>query len=635
MLSENTLNALPEAIYQRLNAINTECLNRIGQKVKEIGQLSRGDLRKLQRIQTYGTLDINAELERITSKNAREIRDIIDAVAKDIYTSAAPLYDANGIQQIPYAKNTELQRYVESITRQTVGECINLTQHTAFCIFGADGTTNSFFKANSNKIPTSLSETYTRVIDEAVTAAQTGLTDYQSAMRQTMKALSDSGIRTVDYATGYTRRLDTSVRQNVLWGVKQCAQGVSDQIGEQLGADGWEISYHSNPRPTHENMGGRQYAAGDKGVTVNGTYYPPFSGGAKSPEALLNDYNCLHYKFPILLGIDEPTYDGDELAALKANDRRTIEYEGKTYTGYEATQVQRKLETEIRRQKDRANLAAACGDEDMRREAQEKINQLTRHYAKFSKTAGLPTHAERMRVAGFHRVKSTSEVAQAIRAPFPRGYTDKRHIGKPISESALRAFSENATHYGIKLSPNYGTYGGFETYCGDSKVLDEVLEHIKNNQELLTKSKKDATIILQYRDLLDNQGRIDTGTFAMVKGNTLTLNRFMYDDTDFLKREYNMLVQSGHFAKGTDYRNVIDHEMGHIIAKRDRAFANRIKITCNNMAKASGMSFSDFVRKNISKYADSIGELLPEIIAQASNNSNNIATKIIEEANKQ
>lgn len=412
MLSENTLNALPEAIYQRLNAINTECLNRIGQKVKEIGQLSRGDSRKLQRIQTYGAEDIERELERITAKNTREIYGIIDAVAKDIYTSAAPLYDAKGLEQIPYAENRNLLRYVESIARQTVGEYINLTQHTAFCIFGADGTTNSFFKANSNKIPTSLSETYTRVIDEAVTAAQTGLTDYYSAMRRTMKALADSGVRTVDYATGYSRRLDTSVRQNVLWGVKQCAQGVSDQVGEELGTDGWEISYHSNPRPSHEDMGGRQYTAGDTGVTISGKYYPPFKGGAESPEALLKDYNCLHYKFPILLGISEPVYDDDELAALKANDKRTIEYEGKTYTGYEATQVQRKLETEIRRQKDRANLAAACGDDDMRREAQEKINQLTRHYANFSKAAGLPTHMERMRVAGFHKVKSTSEIAQ-------------------------------------------------------------------------------------------------------------------------------------------------------------------------------------------------------------------------------
>lgn len=406
MLNEDTLHAMPEAICQRLDKLHTEYLERIGQKVKEIGEMSPGDLRRLQRMQTYGA-DIEAELERITDKNAREIYEIVDAVAKDIYTSAAPAYTAKGIEYIPYAKNEELQRYVENIARQTVGEYVNLTQHTAFCVWGAPGETSpSLFAENRKKIPTSLSETYTRVIDEAVTAAQTGMTDYNTAIRSTLRTLSDSGIRTVDYATGYSRRLDTAVRQNVLWGIKQCAQGISDQVGEEIGADGWEISYHSNPRPSHEAMGGRMYAAGSRGVTVDGRYYPPFSDVAD----LLEEYNCLHYKFPVILGISEPTYDDDELAAMKANDRRTFEFEGKEYTGYEATQVQRKLETEMRRQKDRANLFAASGDEDGRRAAQEKINLLTRKYKQFSDAAGLPTKKERMSVAKFHSVKTAAEL---------------------------------------------------------------------------------------------------------------------------------------------------------------------------------------------------------------------------------
>ena len=267
-------------------------------------------------------------------------------------------------------------------------------------------TAPTFFpKENQYQIPTPLSETYSRVIDEAVTAAQSGLTDYNSAIRKTLREISDSGIRTVDYATGYSRRLDTAVRQNVLWGIKQCCVGTAEQIGEDLGADGWEISYHSNPRPSHEEMGGKQYAAGD-GITINGKYYPPFSDVAD----LLQDFNCLHYKIPILLGISEPAYDDEELAAMKENDRRKFEFEGKEYTGYEATQVQRKLETEIRKQKDRANLFAASGDDDGRRAAQEKINLLTRKYKQFSDAAGLPYKTERMSVAKFHHVKTATEL---------------------------------------------------------------------------------------------------------------------------------------------------------------------------------------------------------------------------------
>lgn len=406
MLNEDVLNALPEAIYQRLNKINADYLQMIGQKVKEVGEISPGDLHRLQRIQAYGG-DIERELERATKKSAAEIHEIIDAVAKDIYTSATPAYSAKGVHQIPYTENTELQRYVKNIAQQTAGELVNVTQHTAFCVWGKDGeTVNTFFAENRNKIPTSLSETYTRVIDEAVTAAQMGVTDYGSAIRKTLRAISDSGIRTVDYATGYSRRLDTAVRQNVLWGIKQCCIGAAEQIGEEIGADGWEISYHSCPRPSHEAMGGQQYASGDKGVTIGGKYYPPFSSIAR----LLDDYNCLHYKHPILLGISEPTYNADQLAAMKEYDRRTFEYEGKQYTGYEASQVQRKLETEIRRQKDRANIFAASGDDDGRRAAQEKINLLTKKYKDFSDAAGLPYKTERMSVAKFHRVKTAAEL---------------------------------------------------------------------------------------------------------------------------------------------------------------------------------------------------------------------------------
>lgn len=438
MLDEQTLAALPEAIYTRLNKLNRAYLEQIGKKVKEIGEMSPGDLHKLQRMQTYGE-DVETELERIAAKNADEIRSIIEAVAKDTYEAALPAMTAHGIAHIPYEENTALKRYVESITRQTVGEYINLTQHTAFCIFGADGTTKSFFKENSRKIPTSLSDTYTRVIDEAVTAAQMGEIDYQSAMRQTMRALSDCGIRTVDYATGYSRRLDTAVRQNVLWGIKQCASGTAEQVGEDFGADGWEISYHSNPRPSHVAMGGRQYAAGSVGKTVNGKYYPPFSGAPNAPETLLQDYNCLHRKFPILLGISEPAYDEDELAALNARDRQTFEYEGKQYTGYEATQVQRRLETEMRRQKDRANLFAVSGDEDGRRAAQEKLNILSRKYKEFSDAAGLDTHKERTSVSGFHRVKTKAEL--------------KRN---QISTNSVLTFSEKG---GILKSSNGGFFG--------------------------------------------------------------------------------------------------------------------------------------------------------------------------------
>ena len=189
-----------------------------------------------------------------------------------------------------------------------------------------------------------------------------------------------------------------------------------ERVGEEIGADGYEIDYHSNPRPSHEKMGGRQYIIADKGKVINGTYFPPFW----EAEELLDDYNCLHKKFPIICGVSEPHHSPEELRKLKAKDKETIEFEGKEYTGYEFTQLQRKIETAVRHAKDRQIIAAAAGDDELRRREQEKINILTHKYKKVCDVSGLPSKKERMSVAGYRKVKTKDELKKnqpAISSP--------------------------------------------------------------------------------------------------------------------------------------------------------------------------------------------------------------------------
>ena len=412
MLTENQIRALPERIAQRLSDINTEYLESIGEVLKKIGELRPSDIHKLKRLYDYGAdmHRISLKLAEVSKKNINDIYEIFDIIAKDNYFSAEIFYEAKGKTFIPYEENENLKSYVKSLAKQTVNEYVNITQHTAFAIF-ADKNGKSIaplFSSNKNKVATSLSDTYTKVIDYAVTKVQTGVTDYNSAIREVVNSLADSSIRTVDYATGYSRRLDTAVRQNVLWGIKQCNQNTADFIGEEFGADGYEISYHSHPRPSHADMGGKSYAIG-KARTVNGIFYPSFS----EVEELLQEYNCLHFKFPILLGISQPAIDKNELEQLKAEDKKVFGFEGKEYTKYEASQLQRKIENEIRHQKDRAIIAKTVGARETQEAAQMRINLLASKYSKLSKASGLSTKVERMQVKGFKSVK-LNEVERGI-----------------------------------------------------------------------------------------------------------------------------------------------------------------------------------------------------------------------------
>lgn len=407
MLNEHQIELLPERIYQRLNDINTEYLKSIGGVIKEIGELRPSDVHKIQQMYRYGSNvdDIVNKLAKVSEKNIEEIYEIFDIVARENYSYAEPFYKAKGKMYIPYEENESLQKYVKSMAKQTVGEYVNLTQHTAFAVFDKGNNIAPLFEANNGKVATSLSETYTKVIDYAVTKVQTGVTDYNSAMRSALKALADSGIRTVDYATGYSRRLDSAVRQNILWGIKECNQNTADMIGEEFGADGYEISCHSHPRPSHEDMGGKTFAIG-KARTVNGVYYPSFEEKA---ESLLREYGCLHFKFSVLLGVSEPAYTKEQLEALKAEDKKTFEFEGKQYTKYEASQMMSTIESKVKKLKDRANIAASAGDEDLRQEVQYKINIFTNKYAQLSKASGLPTKMEKLQVAGFKSIKIADE----------------------------------------------------------------------------------------------------------------------------------------------------------------------------------------------------------------------------------
>lgn len=415
MLTERQLELLPERIIERIKKVNTQFLEIIGKRIKEIGTITETDAHRIRmQIDLEADItEIQLALAAISEKNLSDIQEIFDIVAEDNYKFAEAV---SGSTSASAAAN--LNDYVESLKKQAMEDYGNLSQNTAFMTFNKKG----------QKVSTDPHQFYSEVIDDAIIAVTSGQSDFYSQMRQVLRNVADSGIRTkytplkgtagktADYATGYSRRLDTAVRQNLLWGIKKCNDDMLERVGEEIGADGYEIDYHANPRPSHEKMGGRQYIVADKGKVINGTYFPPF----REAEELLDDYNCLHKKFPIICGVSVPNHSPEELAELKAKDKETIEFEGKEYTGYEFTQLQRKIETSIRHAKDRQILAAAAGDDELRRKEQEKINILTHKYKKVCDVSGLPSKKERMSVAGYRKVKTITELnANKLNAIIP------------------------------------------------------------------------------------------------------------------------------------------------------------------------------------------------------------------------
>jgi hypothetical protein len=383
MLSRDTLDQIPEIIADRLSGANEYMLHKLGDHINRLGQVLPSDMHRLEELHRAGmeVADIEKELAKRTERATAEIKALFDSYAAWCLEQAYDAFNYRGKPFIPYEKNDYLQRFVESYARRTAGTLQNLSQTHALRIFSTKK--NGFV---------TFADGYKDAIDQAVTNTALGVQDYQSAMRDTLRKVGETGLCTMEYESGYTRRLDSAVRMNVLEGVRQVNQGIEDQIGKELGADGVEISAHGFCAPDHEDIQGRQMTKAE---------YAKWDAEHAYPKRQIGKLNCHHFAFSVILGVQEPIHTPEELDEMKKKNAAGMDYEGKHYTMYQATQIQRQLESEIRKCKDVHILAKAAGDTELQRKMQGKINLLKSKYVDFSKKAGLSVYNKRLTVSGY------------------------------------------------------------------------------------------------------------------------------------------------------------------------------------------------------------------------------------------
>ena len=376
LLSEAYLNSLPDPIAKNMEALNQYVVERICKRIKEVGSISASDAHRLKTAIEYAGADLQAiqkELERITGMNAKELDKMFEDVAAENVDFANTYYKARGMETLKdYTENAALRSFVEAAKKTAADGVTNLSS-----------TTMIGFKSGKRVLP--LREYYIQTIDKAITFAQTGTVDYYTAMRSTVKEMAQSGLRRVTFDSGYSRRLDSQVRMNLLDGVRQLNMAMLEQTGKEFGADGVEISAHALCAPDHQRIQGKQYSLAE------------FERLNRSLERPIGTLNCHHFTTPIVLGVSKPVYSASELREINKKSNAKVSYGGKTYTRYEASQRQRQLETAIRYAKDERDACVAAGDKLGATQARKKSAALTAEYRRFSEQAGLTVRLERTR----------------------------------------------------------------------------------------------------------------------------------------------------------------------------------------------------------------------------------------------
>jgi hypothetical protein len=260
---------------------------------------------------------------------------------------------------------------------------VNITQSLGFTI-----------DMHGKRVFTPMSQYYQKVLDEAVTGITSGTFDYNSLLKKTVQEMTKSGIRTVDYASGWNNRIEVAARRALMTGVTQVTEKVNDMNASKLGTNDFEVSWHATARPSHQEWQGRVYTK---------RQLRDICGLGTGPG--LCGWNCYHSYWPFIKGVSERTYTDEQLNEMNAKENEIKKYNGKEYTTYEATQRQRQFEALMRKQRqDIKLLKSGAGSAEDIQTAQIRYRNTMSYYKRFSEEMHLPQQKERIYMDGLGKV---------------------------------------------------------------------------------------------------------------------------------------------------------------------------------------------------------------------------------------
>ena len=392
MLTPEQLQNLPQELTDLYDQLSEFILRDIARRIAKGAEITDTAEYQLYRAKSLGlsTDEIAAKIAEINGSSASEINRLIREAAAQSDEFDRKMLGVDKGAAVPLEENAQLQKLISAQIAETAGKCENLTNTMGFADHDFLGRVYYL----------SMTDMYRREMDSAHMKVVTGVTDYMTAIRQACNKLAASGVRTIDYESGRSDRIEVAARRALLTSVAHVTHRISEQNGEELGADGWEMSAHSGSRPSHAVYQGRQYTQEQYERII---------------KPLISEPNCRHDVFPIILGVSEPVYTEEE---LKNIDQSPFTYEGRKYTAYEASQQMRKMERAMRKQKDRCIVADAAGDEEAFATASIRLNRQKYIYEDFCKAADSYTEYERTYVTGFNRSIAARSGVAAIKKEY-------------------------------------------------------------------------------------------------------------------------------------------------------------------------------------------------------------------------
>lgn len=266
------------------------------------------------------------------------------------------------------SKPNSLSQIMDAFKKQTADELRNLTRTTGF----------------KGTVLQPVMSAYQREMDMALVKLATGTFSYDQICNDVVHNLAQSGLRTIDYASGRSYQLDTAARMSVRTGMSQLSGRITEANIDSTGVDLVITSQHMGSRPEHAEWQGKVFCY--KGKTKK---YPNFEESTGYGTVTgLKGANCSHDFYPYWEGIsvkEEPLKEPDPVMV-----------DGKEYDYYAATQKQRLMERNIRATKREIEAQRAIGGDTS--VLQANLRKQSADYHKFSTDVGIRAKNNRLKV---------------------------------------------------------------------------------------------------------------------------------------------------------------------------------------------------------------------------------------------
>jgi len=252
--------------------------------------------------------------------------------------------------------------------------------------------TAKVFRNLTRSTAANASKQFSKIMDLAYMQIASGAFDTETAIRNAIKALAEKGIESVRYPSGRVDNIEVAARRAIVTGINQTAGDMQLARAEDVDSEYVETTAHAGARPEHEVWQGKVFK-----LHGEEPGYPNFyeaTGYGTGPG--LCGYNCRHNFHPFYPGLSTPAYSDEMLVEYVAKDYL---YNGKKYTEYEVSQMQRYYERARRRWKREYLMQEAAGLDTT--ESSVKMRSYMEKLKNLEDQTGMPSQHDRMIVAGF------------------------------------------------------------------------------------------------------------------------------------------------------------------------------------------------------------------------------------------